>query len=102
MPYLEYSNMLSFVLNQWPRSSSILSNQISFVAAQLLQADRWEDALSLYYQDQEQLLYKPASYKALKVPDSTVASEQGHFSKVILLHPYTASTKHEAAAGSRA
>lgn len=82
VPYLKYSNMLSCVLNQWPRFSCILSNQVSFVAAQLLHADTSEDALSPYYQDQEQLLCKPASYKAVKVPRSTVASEQGHFSRL--------------------
>lgn len=71
--------MLSFVLNHLPRPSSILSNQVCFVAAQLLHADRIEHALSLYYKDQEQLLYKPASSEAVKVPSSTVASEQEHF-----------------------
>lgn len=74
--------MLSFVLNHLPRPSSILSNQVSFVAAQLLCADRIEHALSPYNKDQEQLCCKPASYEAVKVPGSTVASEQGHFSRL--------------------
>lgn len=72
--------MLSFVLNQLPRSLCISSNQVSLVAAQLLHADSTEHALSLYYQDQEQLLQKPGSSKAVQVPGSTAASEQGRFS----------------------
>lgn len=71
-----------FVLNHLPRPSSILSNQGSFVTAHLLLADRIEHALSLHYKEEEQLLYKPASYEAVKVSGSTVASEQGHFSRL--------------------
>lgn len=74
--------MLSCVLNHLPKSSSILSNQASFVAALLLHADRTEHALSLYYKDQEQLAYEPASYEAVKAPGSPVAGEQGHFSRL--------------------
>lgn len=80
--------MPSFLLNQLPRSSSILSNQVSFVVAQLLHDDKTEHALSLHYQNQEQLLYKPASYKAVKVPGSTAANEQGHFSR-LYCHTHT-------------
>lgn len=68
--------MLRFVLNHLPRPSSILSIQVGFVAAQLLHADRIEHALSPYYKDQEQLLYKPASSEAVQVPGSAGASEQ--------------------------
>lgn len=74
--------MLSCVLNHLPKSSSILSNQASFVAAPLLHADRIEHALSLYYKDQEQLAYEPASYEAVKALGSPVAGEQGHFSRL--------------------
>lgn len=92
MPYFKYLNMLSSVLNWWPRVSSILPNKVSFVSAQLLHADRIEHALSQYYQDQEQVFYKPASYKAGKVPGSTAASEQGHFSR-LYCHTHTQQPK---------
>lgn len=72
-------------------ASSILSKPASSVAAQLLHADRTEHALPPCYGDREQLLYKPASYRAAPCPQRRARSAapaapcpqrraRGHFS----------------------